>query len=56
MEPQACTIVRIIVVYERHSEEFSQEEFDLAPEEVDVVAPLIEAMRLVRPEEEDKTV
>ena len=50
MEAKPETIVRVVVVCERHDGDFTREdEFDLFPEEVDVVAPLILAMRRVHP-------
>ena len=53
MEAKARTIIRVIVVCERLDGELTQQ-FDLAPEEVFVIAPLIEAMRLLRPPEGDR--
>ena len=54
MEAKARTIIRVTVAYERQDEEIIQEEFDLAPEEVCVIAPLIRVMRLEHPPEEDR--
>ena len=54
VEAKAKTIIRVMVVYERQDEEITKEEFDLAPEEVCVIAPLIGVMRLEHPPEEDR--
>ena len=55
MESEAGTIIRVIVVCEREDEDITREEFDLAPAEVRVVAPLILAMRPEHPQEDDRT-
>ena len=55
VEVKARTIIQVMVVCERQGEEIIREEFDLAPEEVAVVAPLILAMRPVHPQGEDRT-
>ena len=55
MEAKARTIIRVTVVCESQDEDITQEEFDLAPEEVSVVAPLIAAMRLEHPPVEGRT-
>ena len=53
MESTVGTIIRVIVVCEREDEDITREEFDLAPEEVGVIAPLITVMRLEHPQEEE---
>ena len=55
MESKTRTIIRVIVVCERQDDDITREEFDLAPEEVCVVEPLISVMRLEHPQEEDRT-
>ena len=55
MESKVGTIIRVIVVCEREDEDITQEEFDLAPEEVAAVAPLITVMRFGHPQEGDRT-